>query len=51
MTIDVVGVKPLPSWLSPHFGTCMYYTCQVAAAGCVAMLNSNGIFIMFLSMV
>ncbi len=27
---------------SNHFGTCMYYTRRVAAAGCVAMLTSNG---------
>jgi LDH2 family malate/lactate/ureidoglycolate dehydrogenase len=27
---------------SNHFGTCMYYTRHVAAAGCVAMLTSNG---------
>jgi LDH2 family malate/lactate/ureidoglycolate dehydrogenase len=27
---------------SNHFGTCMYYTRRVAAAGCVAILTSNG---------
>ena len=27
---------------SNHFGTCMYYTRRVAAAGCTAMLTSNG---------
>src|SRR5215475_13930759 len=27
---------------SNHFGTCMYYTRRIAAAGCVAMLTSNG---------
>jgi LDH2 family malate/lactate/ureidoglycolate dehydrogenase len=27
---------------SNHFGTCMYYTRRVAAAGCVGMLTSNG---------
>ena len=27
---------------SNHFGTCMYYTRRVAAAGCVALLTSNG---------
>jgi LDH2 family malate/lactate/ureidoglycolate dehydrogenase len=27
---------------SNHFGTCMYYTRRVAAAGCVSMLTSNG---------
>ncbi len=27
---------------SNHFGTCMYYTRRVAAAGCVAVLTSNG---------
>ena len=27
---------------SNYFGTCMYYTRRVAAAGCVAMLTSNG---------
>jgi LDH2 family malate/lactate/ureidoglycolate dehydrogenase len=27
---------------SNHFGTCMYYTRRVAAAGCVGLLTSNG---------
>ena len=27
---------------SNHFGTCMYYTRRVTAAGCTAMLTSNG---------
>ena len=27
---------------SNHFGTCMYYTRRVGAAGCVGMLTSNG---------
>jgi LDH2 family malate/lactate/ureidoglycolate dehydrogenase len=27
---------------SNHFGTCLYYTRRIAAAGCVAMLTSNG---------
>ena len=27
---------------SNHFGTCMYYTRRVAAAGCTAILTSNG---------
>ncbi|MEQ1776420.1 MAG: Ldh family oxidoreductase [Burkholderiales bacterium] len=27
---------------SNHFGTCMYYTRRAAAAGCTAMLTSNG---------
>lgn len=35
--IGAVGVRN-----SNHFGTCMYYTRRVAAAGCVAMLTSNG---------
>lgn len=35
--IGVVAVRN-----SNHFGTCMYYTRRVAAAGCVALLTSNG---------
>ena len=35
--LGAVGVR-----MSNHFGTCMYYTRRVAAAGCTAMLTSNG---------
>jgi len=38
----VHGIGAVAVRNSNHFGTCMYYTRRVAAAGCVAMLTSNG---------
>jgi LDH2 family malate/lactate/ureidoglycolate dehydrogenase len=38
----VHGIGAVAVRNSNHFGTCMYYTRRVAAAGCTAMLTSNG---------
>ncbi len=38
----VHGIGAVAVRNSNHFGTCMYYTRHVAAAGCVAMITSNG---------